>query len=638
MTAVSDEPALRFWLQYAEREGALVEADGARALLVLPPKLQASSELPEEVVVTADSDLAREEDAVLLIPGHPALERAAASLLADGDTGHAYLPWPGSRPPGRAALEERARELVAVEHGRIDAAGEPTPAYVPLLRAGAMISYSASLTLRFGEQEEAWVDARTGLQPSERLLGALRGAPRLPGPDQRHRVLPAELSLALASAHSQLSTRAIARQASLALHARRTLESELARADAYYHGALESIDRRRSTADGDRARLLDAQADATKAEHARRRREIEQEYQAHHEIRPFRLHLVHVPAFVLPIDVRRGSRRFPSALTWLPMANEFAAVRCPACGAPEPLVAARDALGCESCKPSGVRCAAAPPPRIVLGDAASSHATAAKPSRPSPRPHRAGPPAERPRRPPSSRPSSHDNVERTGNKLALTFWQQVASADRWPRSKAAPQSPLRAAYRLYGQAGPLCAIGAPPDQLPYEVTASTYPTEPGSQQQTIGAVSIGGVGYRFALGWYLQVGKPVICEVSPSPHPLALPPARGETGERLRRGAPPPTIELDPVASTLWRAELDCSGLPFLVRCLATWWRVQDQADIGEPAGAIAAAISGAVARAAGMRRTKAQAAATYETDVAAPARATQALGGALRLDRARGW
>jgi hypothetical protein len=42
--------------------------------------------------------------------------------------------------------------------------------------------------------------------------------------------------------------------------------------------------------------MLEAQAEATRAERARRRREIEEEYEPRHEIRPFRLHLVHVPA------------------------------------------------------------------------------------------------------------------------------------------------------------------------------------------------------------------------------------------------------------------------------------------------------------------------------------------------------
>ncbi|MGH2947671.1 MAG: hypothetical protein ACRDPC_15705 [Solirubrobacteraceae bacterium] len=657
MTAVTEEPALRFWLRYAELQGALVERHPDQALLVLPPSLQAASELPEEVAVTAHPDVAREDGAVLLIAGHPALERAATAVLAEGDTGHAYLPWPGSRPPARSTLEARARELVAVEHGRIDAAGEPAPAYVPLLRVGVMINYSASLALRLGEQDEAWVDARTGLPLPERMLAALRDASTLREPEQRHRTLALDLSLALPAAHMQLEQRASARQASLGVHARRALESELARADGYYQGALESIERRRSKADGDRVRLLEAQADATRAEHTRRKREIEHEHRARHEIKPFRLHLVHAPAYVLRVQVRRGDRTFPFALTWLVSSNEFAAFRCPACGAAETLVAGRDGLGCESCKSRsaargrapGIAAAELPAPRSrdrpasrppsVIEDRAVKQRAPTDSDRRSARTR--NPP--RPAAPPRSRPSAagRGNVERTGNKLAVTFWQHLTRGDRWPRKKAARDSPLRALYRLYGQAGPLCALGIARDGLPSEVTASTLPGEPGTPELTVGDVLADGEWYRYSLSWQLELGKPAVYEVMPAPHPLALPPLHGETAEigaRLRGSAPAPTAQLDPVAAALWNRERERHGLPFAVRCLATWWRVQKAADRDEPPGAFAAAVAAAVARAAGMRRARAETAAIYQIPVADVQRAAASLGGALRLDRARGW
>ncbi len=46
-----------------------------------------AAELPEEVAVTSDPDVAREDGAVLLISGHPALEGAAAGALEAGDVG-----------------------------------------------------------------------------------------------------------------------------------------------------------------------------------------------------------------------------------------------------------------------------------------------------------------------------------------------------------------------------------------------------------------------------------------------------------------------------------------------------------------------------------------------------------------------
>lgn len=677
MPALSDEPALGFWLRYAEREGALVERRGDAALLLLPQPLQETSGLPEEVTVTADPDVAREDRAELLIAGHPTLDRAAAAVLAEGDAGHAFLPWPASRPPARSMLEARARELVGIEHGRIDAAGEPSPAYAPLLRVGAMITYMASLRLRFQELEEAWVDARSGLELGLRLQATLRNTARLPRPDSRQPALEAELSLALPAAHEQLEQRATTRQASLGAHARRALGLELARADSYYQAALDSIRRRRSTAAAERVRLLDTQADATRAEHARRRREIEEEFRARHEIRPVRLHLVYVPAFRLAVDVRRGSRVFPFALTWVPGAEEFARVRCPACGATEPLVAARDRLGCRSCTSSVIA------PRPVADRPAPEAHPARKPpaaDRPATRHdprvrhdadarggrstdagtgtpvrQRGGEGAggaarvrandtdatKRRPRPNLSAPAAHDASQRTGNKLALDFWQRLARGDRWPRKKVVRDSPLRALHRLYGPAGPLYALGIPIGQWPDKVTAGTHPTEGSAPTMTIGVVGAGAVDYHYSLCWWLEADRPVIGEIAPTPHPLALPPARGETratAARLHEHAPQPTADLDPVAAALWRAELGRTGLPFVVRCLAIWWRLESSSDPAKPAAAVAAAIAGAVARAAGFRRSKAETAAIYETDLGGVDRVARTLGSALRLSRVRGW
>ena len=494
---------MRWWRTRATRRWSL-----------LPGALREASELPEEVSVTSDPDVAREDGAVLLIPGHPALDRAASAVLADGDAGLLYLPWPGSRRPSRATLEARARELVAVAHGRIDAAGEVVAAYLPLLRVGAMISYAASLTLRFQEQEEAWVDARSGLDVPERVLDTFVRRPRLralrgerfaftPRGDARHRSLLADLPLALRGAHKQFERRARARCDALAMQARGAAESELARADAYYRGALDSIERRRASAPADRLPLLEAQADATRAEHSRRRREIEDEFEARYELRPFRLHLVHVPAYVLAVHVRRGSRRFPFELVWIAGAGEFAAIHCPTCGAADELVAGRERLGCAACTPGAaprpVQAAPAPAPEAKpqrpAGGSPSPASRVEEPGRQRlagapqapggtaeraawPRSARRGQPrqvAERGAGTPAARRSGRGTgaskatplkLERTGNKLALAFWQAVAGGERWPRKKVARHSPLAALYRLYGQVAPVCALGIPPRQWP----------------------------------------------------------------------------------------------------------------------------------------------------------------------------
>lgn len=689
--ALVEEPALGFWLRYAERQGALVENASDQALLMLPEQLQQAFELPEELTVTADPDLAREEGAVLLTAGHPALERAATDVLAEGDVGRCWLPWPSSRPPARSALQDRARELMSVEHGRIDATGDPLPAYLPLLRVGAMIDYEASLTLRFGEQEESWVDAHTGLEVSEGVLkGALR-QPRMPRPDVRHRVLPIDLPRAITAAHEQLRRRADTRQESLALHARRSLASELQRADAYYDAALESIERRRGSADADRLRMLDAQAEATRLERARRRHEIEEESTARHDIKPFRLHLVHLPAFALSVEVLRGKRRFPLTLTWLPLAEELAPVRCPSCDAARPLVAGKDRLGCTSCMPRAASRdastpAAAPaasrPAPARLGPASDAERNSAPGASPTaagaqPEPHRHleptghiaperrsdGRQATQRSRPPAAakaqgrtragRPlparTRTDTVERTGNKLALALWQQLASGERWPRKKLQRDSPALALYRLYGQAAPMCALGIPPGLRPTEATASTYPDEAETTRSrrtggagfelTTGEIVAGGLAYPYALFWSQHADTPAVGELMPMPHPFILPPHAGATAEmhsRLHEGAPAPQVALDAVAGLLWETELRRSGLPFVARCLATWWRIQDTVDAMEPPAALAAAVVGGVARAAGSSHRHRDAAATYHADSDLVRQISRRLG--IRIDRARGW
>jgi hypothetical protein len=686
-----EEPALGFWLRYAERQGALVENAGDQALLMLPEELQHAFELGEELTVTADPDLAREEGAVLLTAGHPALERAATDVLAEGDAGRCWLPWPSSRPPARSALQDRARELMPVEHGRIDSTGEPLPAYLPLLRVGAMIDYEASLTLRFGEQEESWVDAHTGLEVSAGVLkGALR-QPRMPRPDVRHRVLPIDLPRAITAAHEQLQRRADTRQESLAMQARRSLASELQRADAYYDAALESIERRRAAADADRLRMLDAQAEATRLERARRRHEIEEELTARHEIKPFRLHLVHLPAFVLPVEVLRGQRRFPLTLTWLPLAEELAPIRCPSCDAARPLVAGKDRLGCASCMPrtvsgnastpaaapaasrpaparhgpasaaernsapgaSGAAAGAQPEPRRHLeptGQIAPERPSGGRQATRRPRPAAAAKAQNRTRggRPLPTRTRT-DTVERAGNKLALALWQQLARGERWPRKKLRQDSPALALYRLYGQAAPMCALGIPPGLRPTEATASTYPGEAettrsrrsggSSFELTTGEIVAGGLAYPYALFWSQHADTPTVGELMPMPHPFILPPQEGATAEtcsRLHEGAPAPQVALDAVAGLLWETELRHSGLPFVARCLATWWRIQDTVEEIEPPAALAAAVVGGVARAAGSSHRHKDVAATYCADSDLVEQISRRL--PLRIDRARGW
>ena len=72
MTAVVD-PALGFWLRHVAAAGGLWEPDGDTMYVVLPPPLRDAYRLPEELRVTADPDVAREDGATLLAAGHSAL-------------------------------------------------------------------------------------------------------------------------------------------------------------------------------------------------------------------------------------------------------------------------------------------------------------------------------------------------------------------------------------------------------------------------------------------------------------------------------------------------------------------------------------------------------------------------------------
>lgn len=130
------DPGLRFWLRYVEGAGALCEATGDTTLALRPTALQQVFDLPEEVAVTADPDAAREDGALLLVAGPPALSAAAAAVLDEGDVGALALESPTGAAPTSAALLERARADLPVDHGRIDATGEAAAGFLTVLRVG----------------------------------------------------------------------------------------------------------------------------------------------------------------------------------------------------------------------------------------------------------------------------------------------------------------------------------------------------------------------------------------------------------------------------------------------------------------------------------------------------------------------
>ncbi len=291
------DPALAFWLRHVAAAGGLWEPAGDSTYVVLPPVLREVYRLPEELQVTADPDVAREDGATLLALGHPVLAEAAERVLASGDAGHRVLARPPSLPPSTDVLVTAVRDAFPVDHGRIDLAGEPTFGWHPVLRVGALVTYELSAEDHFQEQAERWVDgpAHCLLPPglAERLSRAPvagRGAPGPPAGD-----FPgSSLAAAVAEAHRLIDADAADRREALTAQVRDTHDMERARAAAYYADAIAGIERRLATAAADRRAVLEQRLRSTREEEARRLAEIAEKYEARHVIRPYRLHVIEV--------------------------------------------------------------------------------------------------------------------------------------------------------------------------------------------------------------------------------------------------------------------------------------------------------------------------------------------------------
>jgi hypothetical protein len=284
-----------------------------------------------------------------LIAGHPALEAAISRVLERGDVGTAYVSWPATSLPSAQTLLAAARASIGVDHGRIDLAGDVRRVYVPVLRLGVLVEYT--LDEHFAEREEVWVEASRGVPLDDPALRTrlAQVSSRDPHAEASARIVAADLPAAFTVAHESLLAVIGARAAELSRQARSALRRELDRAAAYYDATLETIERRTQTAAPERQALFRAQAEATRLERVRRVREIEGKFEATYEIRPFRAHVLHVPALALPVAIRRGERAYPFEFTWLVPARSFAPYRCPACAAIAQLVAGRDRLGCKEC-------------------------------------------------------------------------------------------------------------------------------------------------------------------------------------------------------------------------------------------------------------------------------------------------
>jgi hypothetical protein len=641
MTAAAD-PALGFWLRHVAAAGGLWEPDGDAAYVVLPPPLRDAYRLPEELRVTADPDVAREDGATLLAAGHPVLAEAAERVLASGDTGHLVLARPASAPPGHDALLAEAREAFPVGHGRIDLSGEPAAVLHPVIRVGALVSYELSAEDRFGEETHRWVDvpARREL-PADlvaRLSRAEAGERATPRP-------PEGLLPAIAAAHRLMDAGAAVRRQALPAQVRDAFQAERGRAATYYADAIAGIERRLATAPADRRALLEQRLRGTREERDRRLAEIEEKYQPRHVIRPYRLHVILVPALRVSADVLRGDRRYPVSFDWLLPAGAYAPVRCPSCGSEAPLVAGKPKLGCEAClpqKPSAASLPAAPAPG--KRPAAESPAASAPAQPPASGPAPAAPrtarshPGSRPVPPQAKRrpvvpPKVRKQQKKAVATLAERLWCAVAAGDRRALGRLLrPGSPAAALDRALGPAGLCRVLGMPPGEEPERFVAEAH-------SDVIAGALLGAAGTE--CRYYIWCLDGQAAEVLPFP--------AGDDGRfpmfywwGQRPGARiVPARDLDPVEAALVVTGPPWTGLPVAARALAAWGRIAAERErllAAHPPRPLAATVNRLVASRAGGRPTFAEAAARFgvlEPDVRKAGRAVR---GPLALGPGQPW
>ena len=635
MTAVAD-PALAFWLRHVAAAGGLSEPDGDATYVVLPPPLRDAYRLPEELRVTADPDVAREDGATLLTAGHSILAEAAERVLASGDTGYLVLTRPASVPPGHDALLAAAREAFPVGHGRIDLAGEPAAVLHPVVRVGALVSYELSAEDRFQEETQRWVDV-----PSRRELpaGLIARLLRAEVDEQAQPKRPEALLPAIAAAYRLMESAAIIRRQALAADVSGAFEAERGRAGAYYADAIAGIERRLAAAAPDRRAILEQRLRSTREEQARRLAEIVEKYEARHAIRPYRLHVILVPALRVTADVLRGGRRYPMSFDWLLPAGAYAPVRCPSCEGEAPLVAGKLKLGCEACLPQ--KPPAAVPPVPTASAVPTAPAVPAAPPVPSVSSPVVTPPA-RPVPPQAKRrvvpPKVRKEQQKATATLAERLWRAIATGDGRTLARLLhPGSPAEALWRLFGPPGLCRVLGMPPGEEPERFVTDT-------RGDIVTGSLLGSDG--------TECDYHICCRGGQAAEVLPFPVGRDGTfwpyywwdsrpGARWAAGRIVLASELDPVEVPLAVTGTRWNGLPVAARALAAWGRVssaREQVLAAHPPAALAAAVNRLVACRAGGRITFAQAAAQFRAPEQDVRRADRAVRPLLALGPDQPW
>jgi hypothetical protein len=626
------DPALEFWLRHVAADGGLWDPAGDSAYVVLPGQLRDAYRLPEELRVTADPDVAREEGAMLLTAGHPILAEAADRVLVAGDAGYLVLDRPAAIPPGRDVLQAEVREAFPTDHGRIDLSGEPAFVLHPVVRVGALVTYELSAEDRFQEEAERWVDVSSRRELPAALTRSLSKALCT----ERMVVPPAENLLpAIGHGHRLMDSAAVSRRAVLAAEVSGGFEAERGRAAAYYADAIAGIERRLAAATPDRTAVLRERLRATREEKARRLAEIAEKYDARHVIRPYRLHVLLVPALRVAADVLRGSRRYPMSFDWLLPAGAYAPVRCPSCSAEAALVAGKEKLGCEACLPPKPPTAAstakpaARKPASTAGKPAPAKPAVAKP--PAASPVTAPKPSQRRAVPPKVRGPQ----QKARPALAERVWSAVASGDRRTLARVVhPDSPAAALARVYGPAAFTGIIGMPASETPERFTAAV-------DAEIVHGALLGSSGTEYRYFIPCQGGQ--AAEVLPFPVT-----ADGAFwnfywwGRRPdARPSAPAVGGLDPVERQLAVAGCDSNGLPVAARALAAWDRlgnVRDRLLAGHPPAVLAACVIRLVAYRAGGKATFASVADHFRLPQEDVRRADRAVRPLLALGPGRPW
>jgi len=632
----STDVGLDFWLRYVEASGGLTELGGDATLVMLPPALQTMLELPEVLQVTADPDVAREDGATFISAGHPALGRSAEEVLAIGDVAAMAVEVAATPPPPAEHLQAMAREQFTVDHGRIDATGAPTRSVRAILRVGALVDYTLSSDDHYQECAECWVDVQSQRQLPSHVSMKLTALPTVPKDGSPSL---AALTAAIRFADRVLEQCTERRRSELGDDIDKARDAELERVEAYYRDALATIERRCAQAPADRRELLDARADSVRSERARRIGETREKYHASHEVRPYRLHIYEMPVWRLPVDVRRGDRRYPLTLDWLIPLTRFTDIACPHCGADERLVATKTGLGCASCVPRrSVRLApepTRPPADPEFRPAAKAKQVVTQP--PTPRQHPS---------PVRTDPSlTSAKLPKLGDKLIGKVWDAVVRNDPRLARICAPDSPAAAAIRLYGPAGAAWALGISPTEDLVAVASRTTTASSGVRHASNGYVeTAAGHRFPFLLRWQAAGGTAQIDEILPYDWPFE--PAHlsrwvrgpGRTGVH----APPqPWVPLGPVGELLWRRVIPTFGLPGVLRCLAALWRLpgEDVFLASHDPAAVAAGIERTVCQRANLTTGRfTEIAAAYRVKEAAVRAADADLQKCLRLGPERWW